>query len=163
MSSQRGSPNASIVGGPATGFSSGRAIAFMEEIARETLPPGAAHEWTAMSYQEKAVGSQVYFVFALAILLVYFVLAGEAARLRLRPIPMTSFAFILGVRPLVFATGGSARKSIGIAVASDMLASTILGVVFLPAFYVVLQRLGERLHKSERGKPADRRCRRRAR
>jgi len=44
MSSQRGSPSASIVGGPATGFSPGRAIALVEEIARETLPPGAAHE-----------------------------------------------------------------------------------------------------------------------
>jgi hydrophobic/amphiphilic exporter-1 (mainly G- bacteria), HAE1 family len=81
--------------------------------------------------------------------------AVEAARLRLRPILMTSFAFILGVRPLVFATGASARKSIGIAVASGMLASTILGVIFVPALYVVLQRLEERLRKSERGKPAD--------
>ena len=54
---------------------------------------------------------------------------------------MTSFAFIMGVMPLVFATGAgaSARKSIGIAVASGMLASTCLAVVFVPVFYVLLQ------------------------
>ena len=59
--------------------------------------------------------------------------AVEAAKLRLRPILMTSFAFIFGVLPLVFATGAgaSARKSIGIAVASGMLSSTILGLIFV--------------------------------
>lgn len=63
------------------------------------------------------------------------------AKTRFRPILMTSFAFILGVMPLVFATGAgaNARKSIGIAVASGMLASTCLAVVFVPAFYVLLQ------------------------
>jgi HAE1 family hydrophobic/amphiphilic exporter-1 len=193
----------------------------MEQVANATLPRGTGFEWTAMSYQEKAVGAQIYFVFGLAILLVYFVLAGqyeswiqplsvllavplsllgtvgaltalgvannlytqigvillialssknailivefarekraegmeiiaaavEAARLRLRPILMTSFAFILGVLPLVLATGAgaSARKSIGIAVFSGMLASTCLAVLFVPSFYVVLQRFEERL------------------
>jgi HAE1 family hydrophobic/amphiphilic exporter-1 len=59
---------------------------------------------------------------------------------------MTSFVFILGVMPLVFASGAgaSARKSLGIAVASGMLASTCLAVLFVPSFYVVLQRLAER-------------------
>ena len=63
------------------------------------------------------------------------------AKTRFRPILMTSFAFILGVMPLVFATGAgaNARKSIGIAVCSGMLASTCLAVVFVPAFYVMLQ------------------------
>jgi len=173
-----------------------------------------------MSYQEKAVGSQMYFVFGLALLLVYFVLAGqyeswilplavilgvplallgtvagltalgaannlytqiglillialgsknailvveyarqrraegmeivsaavEGARLRFRPILMTSFAFILGVFPLVVATGAGAgaRRSIGLPVFSGMIASTCLVIVFVPSFYVVMQRLQER-------------------
>src|SRR3569832_112969 len=65
-----------------------------------------------------------------------------AERARFRPILMTSFAFILGVVPLVLATGAgaSARKSIGITVFSGMLASTCLAVLFVPAFYVVVQR-----------------------
>ena len=72
--------------------------------------------------------------------------AVAAAKTRFRPIIMTSFAFILGVMPLVFASGAGAnsRKSIGIAVASGMLASTCIAVVFVPAFYVVLQRFNER-------------------
>jgi len=58
---------------------------------------------------------------------------------------MTSFAFILGVLPLVFATGAGAnsRKSIGIAVASGMLASTCLAVLFVPSFFVVVRRFEE--------------------
>jgi HAE1 family hydrophobic/amphiphilic exporter-1 len=176
-----------------------------------------------MSYQEKLVGSQIYFIFALAMLLVYLVLAGqyeswfmpvavilavplslagpvaafmalesagldnnlyaqiglvllialsaknailivevarerrifdgkpileaalEAARTRFRPILMTSFAFILGVMPLVLATGAgaSARKSIGITVSTGMLASTCLAVLFVPSFFVVVRRFEE--------------------
>lgn len=63
------------------------------------------------------------------------------AKKRFRPILMTSFAFILGVLPLVFATGAgaNARRSIGIAVCSGMLASTCLAVVFVPVFFVLLQ------------------------
>lgn len=68
------------------------------------------------------------------------------AKTRFRPILMTSFAFILGVMPLVFATGAgaNARRSIGITVCSGMLASTCLAVVFVPAFYVMLQSWHER-------------------
>jgi HAE1 family hydrophobic/amphiphilic exporter-1 len=210
-------PSATIIGVPAQGFSSGQSMALMEEIAAKTLPPGTGYEWTAMSYQEKVVGGQIYFVFGLAMLLVYLVLAGqyeswyapiavilavplsllgpmavltglriennlytqiglillialsaknailivevalelhvrdrkpllesavEAARARFRPILMTSFAFILGVVPLVLATGAgaSARKSIGITVFSGMIASTCLAVLFVPTFFVVIQR-----------------------
>src|SRR5262245_8875649 len=212
-------PTAAIVGAAAPGFSSAQALSLMEQIADNNLPRGMGYEWTAMSYQEKAVGAQIYVVFVLAILLVYFVLAGqydswvqpltvllavplallgtvgvlmavgaannlytqiglvllialsaknailiveyarekraegmdiveaatEAARLRFRPILMTSFAFILGVLPLVLATGAgaSARKSIGIAVFSGMLASTCLAVLFVPSFFTVLQRFEE--------------------
>jgi HAE1 family hydrophobic/amphiphilic exporter-1 len=213
-------PAAAITGLPATGFSSGEAMALMEQIAARELPPGMAFEWTAMSYQEKLVGKQIYYIFLLAMLLVYLVLAGqyeswlmpiavilavplslvgpvlaleglglannlytqiglvllialsaknailivevarerrlldgkpiaeaalEAARTRFRPILMTSFAFILGVVPLVLATGAgaSARKSIGIAVFSGMLASTCLAVLFVPSFFVMVRRFEE--------------------
>jgi len=220
-------PSATIIGLPAQGFSSGQSMALMEEIAAKTLPPGTGYEWTAMSYQEKVVGGQIYFVFGLAMLLVYLVLAGQyeswyapiavilavplsllgpmavltglriennlytqiglillialsaknailivevalelhvrdrkpllesavaAARARFRPILMTSFAFILGVVPLVLATGAgaSARKSIGITVFSGMIASTCLAVLFVPTFFVVVQRLENWL--AERGR-----------
>lgn len=210
-------PSSTIVGLPGQGYSSGQSLRLMEEIGDKTLPPGTGYEWTAMSYQEKAVSNQIYWVFGLAMLLVYLVLAGqyeswyapisvilavplsllgpmlilnvlkidnnlycqiglillialsaknailivevglelhgrdgkpvlesaiEAARARFRPILMTSFAFILGVVPLVIATGAgaSARKSIGITVFSGMLASTCLAVLFVPAFFVVVQR-----------------------
>jgi hydrophobic/amphiphilic exporter-1 (mainly G- bacteria), HAE1 family len=210
-------PSSTVIGLPAQGYSSGESMKLMEEIAAKTLPPGAGYEWTAMSYQEKVVGGQIYLVFALAMLLVYLVLAGqyeswyapisvilavplsllgpmavltglridnnlytqiglillialsaknailivevalelhvrdrkpllesaiEAARARFRPILMTSFAFILGVVPLVLATGAgaSARKSIGITVFSGMIASTCLAVLFVPTFFVVVQR-----------------------
>lgn len=210
-------PAATVIGLSAQGYSSGQSMTLMESIADKTLPPGTGYEWTAMSYQEKAVGSQIYYVFGLALLLVYLVLAGQyeswyapiavilavplsllgpmavltglriennlytqiglillialsaknailivevalehhvrdkkpllesavdAARARFRPILMTSFAFILGVAPLVFATGAgaSARKSIGITVFSGMLASTCLAVLFVPTFFVIVQR-----------------------
>jgi HAE1 family hydrophobic/amphiphilic exporter-1 len=210
-------PSAMVIGLPAQGYSSGQSMALMEEIAAKTLPPGAGFEWTAMSYQEKIVGNQLYYVFGLALLLVYLVLAGQyeswyapisvilavplsllgpmavltalriennlytqigiillialsaknailivevaielhvhdrkpllesavaAARARFRPILMTSFAFILGVVPLVLASGAgaSARKSIGITVFSGMIASTCLAVLFVPTFFVVVQR-----------------------
>jgi HAE1 family hydrophobic/amphiphilic exporter-1 len=67
----------------------------------------------------------------------------EAAELRLRPILMTSFAFILGVMPLVFATGAGAlgRRSVGTTIVGGMLLSTILNLVFIPVLYVLLSRL----------------------
>jgi len=213
-------PSAAINGVPASGFSSGQALGTMEGIAHRTLPSGMNFEWTALAFQEQLVGNSAYFIFALAILLVYFVLAGQyeswitpiavilavplallgtvaalmatglanniyvqiglvllialsaknailivemaregraagrsiidtvvhASQARFRPIMMTSFTFMLGVLPLVTASGAgaSARRSLGIAVASGMLASTCLAVLFVPAFYVVLQTWVER-------------------
>jgi multidrug efflux pump subunit AcrB len=70
----------------------------------------------------------------------------EASRLRLRPIVMTSFAFILGVVPLVIAAGAGAemRKALGVAVFSGMLGVTLFGIFLTPVFYYVLRRLDER-------------------
>ena len=90
--------------------------------------------------------------------------AVEAARARFRPILMTSFAFILGVVPLVLATGAgaNARKSIGITVFSGMLASTCLAVLFVPTFFVVVQRFENWLEGAEEAaRPGCRQCRKR--
>jgi HAE1 family hydrophobic/amphiphilic exporter-1 len=67
----------------------------------------------------------------------------EAAELRLRPILMTSFAFILGVMPLVFATGAGAlgRRSVGTTIVGGMLLSTVLNLIFIPVLYVILSRI----------------------
>ncbi|RWK56766.1 multidrug efflux RND transporter permease subunit [Mesorhizobium sp.] len=77
--------------------------------------------------------------------------AMEAARLRLRPILMTAFAFILGVLPLMFSTGAGAasRQSIGTTVFGGMVAATILSLVFVPVFYAVIEQLRERGSNSE--------------
>jgi len=69
-----------------------------------------------------------------------------AARTRLRPIRMTSLAFLLGVAPLVVATGAGAemRQSLGTAVCGGMLGVTAFGLIFTPAFYTLVQRFGFR-------------------
>jgi multidrug efflux pump subunit AcrB len=78
--------------------------------------------------------------------------AVESARIRLRPILMTSFAFILGVMPRATATGAGsgARNSVGTAVAGGMIASTFLSVIFIPVLYVVIRSLapGRRRHEA---------------
>ncbi len=73
--------------------------------------------------------------------------ATEAGRVRLRPILMTSFAFILGVMPLIFATGAGAesRIALGTAVVFGMAVNVLLGTFFIPSFYHVMQSLSERL------------------
>ena len=83
--------------------------------------------------------------------------AVEAARTRFRPILMTSFAFILGVVPLVTATGAGAnsRISLGLCVFSGMIASTCLAVLFVPSFFTVLQRFEERKKKAPKAPPAE--------
>ena len=81
--------------------------------------------------------------------------ARESARIRLRPILMTSLAFILGVLPLVFASGAGreARNSVGTAVAGGMFFSTFLNLVFIPVLYVVIQTGRERLGRRRRAAP----------
>jgi HAE1 family hydrophobic/amphiphilic exporter-1 len=219
-------PTAAIFGTAAPGFSSGQALARMERLAAENLPEGMAYEWTSTSYQEKKVGTQAYFIYALSIFLVYMVLAAlyeswtspaavilvvpmallgvllallsrgydnnlftqvglvlmialasknailivefardlhrggmpmaeaavEATRRRFRPIVMTSFAFILGVVPLViaFGAGSAGQRALGTVVFGGMLSSTLLAIPFVPVFYVVMERLSERLKKKER-------------
>ncbi|HZY83742.1 MAG TPA: efflux RND transporter permease subunit [Gemmataceae bacterium] len=212
-------PSSAIIGSAAPGVSSGQALALMEQMAKETLPNSMGFEWTGMSFQEKQVGGQAIWVFALAVGLVYLVLcaqyeswstpaavilvvplallgtvamvalrrmdnnvytqigivliialasknailivefarelrahgrtiveaAVEAGRARFRPILMTSFAFILGVFPLVIAKGAGAasRQALGTAVFGGMITSTVLAVFFVPVFYVLIQRLSE--------------------
>jgi HAE1 family hydrophobic/amphiphilic exporter-1/multidrug efflux pump len=72
--------------------------------------------------------------------------ARQGAQLRLRPILMTSFAFILGSVPLAIATGAGAgaRKSIGVTVVWGMLFATLIGIFVIPVFYVIIQRISER-------------------
>ena len=85
--------------------------------------------------------------------------ATEAARVRLRPILMTSFAFILGVLPLMIATGAGAemRQSLGTAVFFGMLGVTIFGLIFTPVFYVVVRRFARkpRAYPTEQRAPAE--------
>ena len=82
--------------------------------------------------------------------------AVEAARTRLRPILMTSFAFILGVLPLVVASGPGfeLRQALGTAVFFGMIGVTAFGLIFTPMFYVATRSLGDWL-KRGRGKPAE--------
>ncbi len=70
-------PSATIIGAPARGASSGQALTAMEQIAGKNLPSGVSYEWTAMSYQEKLTGNQLYYLFGLSVLLVYLCLAGQ--------------------------------------------------------------------------------------
>jgi multidrug efflux pump len=209
--------SADINGGPAPGYSSGQAQDAIERIAAETLPSGIGYEWTELTYQEILAGNSAVWVFPLAILLVFLVLAAlyeslvlplailmivpmgllaamtgvwltngdnniftqiglivlvglsaknailivefareleftgrtplqaalEAARLRLRPILMTSVAFVMGVLPLATAVGAGAemRQAMGIAVFAGMIGVTAFGLFLTPVFYVLLRRL----------------------
>jgi HAE1 family hydrophobic/amphiphilic exporter-1 len=88
-----------------------------------------------------------------------FQAATEAARVRLRPILMTSFAFILGVLPLVIATGAGAemRQSLGTAVFYGMIGVTFFGLIFTPVFYIVMRKFARRrrAHEAPRRAPAE--------
>ena len=213
-------PAAQIFGAAAPGFSTGQAINLMEQTAQNTLPKGMAYDWTGTAYQEKKVGYQAYFIYALSITLVFMVLAAlyeswtsplavilvvpmalvgvllalmirgfpnnlytqvglvlmialasknailivefardlhaqglsitdaavEATRRRFRPIIMTSFAFILGVTPLLIAGGAGAasQQAIGTVVFGGMLSSTLLAIPFVPVFFVIMAGLSER-------------------
>src|SRR5258706_11271215 len=81
----------------------------------------------------------------------------DGAKLRLRPILMTSFAFILGSVPLAIASGAGAgaRQALGTGVVFGMLAATLVGVFFIPVFYVMLQRVSERQWPFRRAERAE--------
>jgi multidrug efflux pump len=208
-----------VTGNLATGTSSGQAIQLMQEIAKKELPQSMAYDWTELTYMQLQAGNTAVFVFTLAVVFVFLVLAAqyeswklplavilvvpmcllcsvvgvdwarldvniftqigfvvlvglasknailivefakqqqesgvarrmavlEASRLRLRPILMTSFAFILGVVPLVIAHGAGAemRQTLGIAVFSGMLGVTLFGIFLTPVFYDVIQHFGK--------------------
>jgi hydrophobe/amphiphile efflux-1 (HAE1) family protein len=210
-------PAAAITANAAPGFSSGEAIAALEQLAASELPPTMAAEWTELAFLERTSGSTGMLLFAGSVAFVFLVLAAlyeswtlplavilvvpmcvlcslagvamaemdiniftqvgfvvliglacknailivefaklrrdeghsaeasvlAACRQRLRPILMTSFAFILGVVPLVFATGAGAemRKALGTAVFSGMLGVTLFGIFLTPVFYYVVDRL----------------------
>ncbi|HVY82398.1 MAG TPA: multidrug efflux RND transporter permease subunit [Steroidobacteraceae bacterium] len=213
-------PSARLFGEPAPGYSSGQALAAMEQLAAQVLPDGYQLDWSGQSFQEKTSSKNTAGVFGLAVLMVFLILAAqyerltlplavilavpfavfgaflavwlrglyddlylqiglvtlvglaaknailivefaahihkeqgktlveaalEAARLRFRPIVMTSLAFILGVLPLAVSTGAGAasRHSIGTGVIGGMLAATFIAVLFIPLFFVLTSRMGE--------------------
>ncbi|CAD5110002.1 efflux RND transporter permease subunit [Zestomonas carbonaria] len=212
-----GYPSADISGAAAPGYSSGQAREAIERIAAETLPAGIAFEWTDLTYQEILAGNSAFWLFPLAVLLVFLVLAAlyeslalpfsiilivpmallsaltgvwltggdnniftqiglmvlvglsaknailivefarelefagrtpvqaaiESCRLRLRPILMTSVAFIMGVLPLVYSSGAGSevRHVMGITVFAGMLGVTFFGLFLTPVFYVLLRAL----------------------
>ena len=97
-----GYPSADISGGPAPGFSSGQAVAAMERIAARELPAGMTYEWTELTYQEKAAGNAALYVFPLAVLLAFLILAAlyNSWSLPLAVIliaPMCLFSALVGV------------------------------------------------------------------
>jgi HAE1 family hydrophobic/amphiphilic exporter-1/multidrug efflux pump len=223
-------PSARLFGEPAPGYSSGQALAAMEQLAAEMLPEGYTLAWSGQSYQEKTSGQSTLGIFALAVLMVFLILAAqyeritlpfavilavpfavfgaflavwlrglyndlylqiglvtlvglaaknailivefaahmhrdgmelkeaavEAARLRFRPIVMTSLAFILGVMPLALSSGAGAasRHSIGTGVIGGMLAATFIAVLFIPQFFVWTMQAGAAMRRRFGGAPS---------
>jgi multidrug efflux pump len=212
---------AQITGAAAPGYSSGQAIAALEDLARHTLPSQFSYDWSDLSYQEKQASGATGMTFGLSLIFVFLILAAlyeswslpfsvlltvpiavfgafvglmfrrydldvygqigivmliglsaknailivefakyrleeghplvdaalEGARLRLRPILMTSFAFILGCVPLWAATGSgsAARRILGTVVISGMLAATLIAVFLIPLLFVVFEQVALRL------------------
>jgi len=213
-----------ITGQPAPGYSSGQAMAALEDVAREVLSPEMGYDWADLSFQERRAAGRAGIVFGLSLGIVFLILAAlyeswslplsvllsipvavvgalvglwargfaldvygqiglvmliglaaknailivefakdaraqgrplvdaalEGARLRLRPILMTSFAFILGCVPLWIARGAGAagRRILGTTVISGMLAATGIAIFLIPLLFVAI----ERYASSERGK-----------
>jgi multidrug efflux pump len=205
-----------IQGSAAPGLSSGEAMDAITELVGK-LPAGVGLEWTGMSYQERATGSQAVLLYGISLLIVFLSLAAlyeswsvpfavilvvplgvfgaivaatlhslsndvyfqvgllttiglsaknailivefakaqyddgmelvqatiSACRMRLRPIIMTSMAFILGVLPLALSTGAGAasRNAIGWGVVGGMISATILSIFFVPVFYIMVMKL----------------------
>ncbi|MFN7737185.1 MAG: efflux RND transporter permease subunit [Pirellula sp.] len=214
-----------VTGNLLPGTSSGDAIELLEKIAKEQLPRSMAFDWTELTYMQLAAGNTAMYVFALAVVFVFLVLAAQyeswslplavilvvpmcllcsvvgvtiakmdvniftqiglivlvglasknailivefaeqerrsgksvreatisACRLRLRPILMTSFAFILGVVPLVIAEGAGAemRRTLGTAVFSGMLGVTFFGILLTPVFYYAIRWFSKEEKSSE--------------
>ena len=212
--------SATINGVPKPGYSTGDAIKAIDETAAKVLPRGWGYEYTGITREEKAAGSQIIFIFVLSLVFIYFLLAAqyesyilpfavvlsipagvfgvytflqifgidnniyvqvslvmlvgllsknailiteyavqrrhngmglweaamEAARLRLRPILMTSFAFIVGLMPLMRAKGAAAlgNRSIGTGAVGGMLTGVLLGVFIVPVLFIIFQHLQER-------------------
>ena len=213
--------NASEVsGGPAPGYSSGAAIAAVEQVAKTKLPKGFGIDWAGISADEVSQGNQAIWIFLICLAFVYLVLAAqyesfllpfpiilslptgifgafflltvlglenniyaqvamvmligllgknavlivefaaqkhsqgssvfqsaiEGASVRLRPILMTSFAFIAGLIPLVFASGPGAigNRTIGTAAIGGMLFGTIFGVIIVPGLYFIFGSISEK-------------------
>ena len=157
-------PAASINGSSSPGVSSGEMIGVVDRLDAEKLPPGMDTEWTELTLLQIRAGNTAIVVFLLAVVLVGLASknailivefarekrkAGasvadattEACRLRLRPILMTSLAFILGVVPLVFAKGAGAemRSTLGIAVFAGMLGVTVFGIFLTPVFFQLME------------------------
>jgi multidrug efflux pump len=213
-----GFPAARVNGSQASGYSSGQAIAAMEQVAKQVLPDGYAYAWSGQAFEETKAGGTSTIAFAFGLIMVFLILAAqyekwslpvgvvlsvpfaicgallltwarglendvyfqvglvtlvglsaknailiiefaadnlrkgmtaaeaaiEAARLRLRPIVMTSLAFILGCLPMAVATGPGANslRAIGTGVIGGMLASTLVASFFVPLFFVVLESAG---------------------
>ncbi|MCY1212495.1 Multidrug resistance protein MexB [compost metagenome] len=213
LSRYNGVPAVEILGEAAPGYSSGEAMAAVEEIARQ-LPAGVGYSWTGLSYEERLSGSQAPALYALSLLVVFLCLAAlyeswsipfsvmlvvplgvigalmftslrglsndvffqvgllttiglsaknailivefakelheqgkslfdaavEACRMRLRPIVMTSLAFILGVVPLAISNGAGSgsQHAIGTGVIGGMLTATVLAIFWVPLFYVLV-------------------------
>jgi multidrug efflux pump len=211
---------ARVLGSGKPGVSSGEAIRAAEETAARVLPEGYQIAWSGQAFQEKRTGRASAIAFALAIVMVFLILAAlyerwllpfavvlavpfavfgalffvwarglendiyfqiglvvliglaaknailivefaqagflegksaveaavEAARLRFRPIIMTSLAFVLGVMPLMLSTGAGAgaRRSMGTGVVGGMLAATFVATIFIPLFFVIVARRKEK-------------------
>ncbi|MPW29627.1 efflux RND transporter permease subunit [Agarivorans sp. B2Z047] len=211
-------------------YSSGQAIAAMEQLANEVLPTGFSYEWTGLTLQEQQAGNASLIAFAFAMLFTYLFLVAQyeswltplaillavptavfgvlsavllsgttinlysqiaimlligmasrnailivefakqlreqkgysiveagvaAAKLRFRAVLMTAFSFILGVVPLMLASsaGAAAMQAIGMASFGGMLAATVLGCLFVPAFFVLFQTLRERFSSKKQPEP----------
>ncbi|MDO5308305.1 MAG: multidrug efflux RND transporter permease subunit [Planctomycetia bacterium] len=219
-------PSSAISGQATPGVSSGEAMRAMEQLLDKTLPSSMDYEWTELALLEKRAGNTAIYVFVLAVVLVFLLLAAlyeswslpfaiilvvpmcllcsllgvnlahsdmnvftqigffvliglacknailivefakdlqahggrngldatlEACRLRLRPIIMTSLAFILGVAPLMYGKGAGheMRFALGVAVFAGMLGVTLFGLFLTPVFYYVIQRFSHQTRKAK--------------